>query len=279
VHDGRPLVYLDSAASSQKPRQVLDAMTDYYERHHANVHRGVHTLAEEATALYEGARDKVAAFINAPTARGDLHQELLRGAEPGGQRARLGRASPTASAAATEIVITQMEHHSNIVPWQLTAQRTGAELAWLGLTDDGRLDLSTSTRSSTSAPRSSRSCTSRTSSARSTRSTRSSAPGPRRRRARRRRRLAVRPAPAARRAGARRRLRRVHRPQDARPDRHRRAVGPAELLNELPPFLGGGEMIETVTMEGSTYAPIPHKYEAGTRRSPRRSGSARPSTT
>ena len=130
--DGKPLVYLDSAATSQKPRQVLDAMRDYYEQHNANVHRGVHLLAEEATALYEGARDKVAAFIGAPdrsevvftknaTEALNLVANVLGWA---GRAVGLGPGD--------EIVITEMEHHSNIVPWQLPRQRTGATLRWLG---------------------------------------------------------------------------------------------------------------------------------------------------
>ena len=92
VHGDKPLVYLDNAATSQKPRQVLDALDDYYTRHNANVHRGIHVLAEEATALYEGARDKVAALRQrGRPGRGRLHQELHRGAQPGRQRHRLGR--------------------------------------------------------------------------------------------------------------------------------------------------------------------------------------------
>ncbi len=141
MHDGRQLVYLDSAASSQRPRQVIDAMTDYYENHHANVHRGVHVLAEEATAMFEGARDKVAKFINADRREVIFTKNSSEGINLvanvlgwAGEPHKLRRGD--------RIVITEMEHHSNIVPWQLTARRTGAELSWLGLTDDGRLDLS-----------------------------------------------------------------------------------------------------------------------------------------
>ena len=142
VHDDKPLVYLDNAATSQKPRQVLDALNDYYERHNANVHRGVHVLAEEATALYEGARDKVAAFINAPSRdevifTKNASESLNLVANMLGWADEPYRVDPD-----DEIVITEMEHHSNIVPWQLLAQRTGAKLKWFGLTDDGRLDLS-----------------------------------------------------------------------------------------------------------------------------------------
>ena len=133
MHGGLPLVYLDSANTSQKPRQVLDAMIDHYERHNANVAPGRCTCsAEEATAAYEGGRDKVAAFIDAPSAgRGRLHQERLRGAQPGREHAGLARPALQVGPG-DEIVITEMEHHSNIVPWQLLAQRTGATLRWFG---------------------------------------------------------------------------------------------------------------------------------------------------
>lgn len=135
-------MYLDNAATSQKPRQVLDALNAYYERHNANVHRGVHVLAEEATALYEGARDKVAAFINAPS-RDEVIFTKNASESLNLVANMLGWADePYRVDRETEIVITEMEHHSNIVPWQLLSQRTGAKLKWFGITDDGRLDLS-----------------------------------------------------------------------------------------------------------------------------------------
>jgi hypothetical protein len=142
VHGDKPLVYLDNAATSQKPRRVLDALDDYYEKRNANVHRGIHVLAEEATALYEQARDKVAALIKAPSR--DEVVFTKNSSEALNLVANvLGWAEePYGIRRGDEIVITQMEHHSNIVPWQLTAQRSGARLKWLGLTDDGRLDLS-----------------------------------------------------------------------------------------------------------------------------------------
>ncbi|MFC9020735.1 aminotransferase class V-fold PLP-dependent enzyme, partial [Streptomyces albidoflavus] len=142
IHDGRKLVYLDNAATSQTPRQVLDVLSEYYEQHNANVHRGVHVLAEEATALYEGSRDKVAAFINAPS-RDEVIFTKNASESLNLVANMLGWADePYRVDADTEIVITEMEHHSNIVPWQLLSQRTGAKLKWFGLTDDGRLDLS-----------------------------------------------------------------------------------------------------------------------------------------
>ena len=147
VHDGKPLVYLDNAATSQKPVAVLDAEREYYERHNANVHRGIHVLAEEATAMFEGARTKVAAFIGAAAPEEvvftknaseaiNLVAYAMGNAAASGPRAGRFRLGP-----GDEVVITEMEHHSNIVPWQLLCERTGATLKWFGLTDDGRLDL------------------------------------------------------------------------------------------------------------------------------------------
>ncbi|MER7707382.1 cysteine desulfurase [Kitasatospora sp. NPDC097605] len=264
LHDDKPLVYLDNAATSQKPRQVLDALNAYYERHNANVHRGVHVLAEEATALYEGARDKVAAFVNAPS-RDEVIFTKNASESLNLVANMLGWADePYRVDKDSEIVITEMEHHSNIVPWQLLAQRTGAKLKWFGLTDEGRLDLSdidelitekTKVVSFTLV---------------------SNLLG------------TVNPVEAI-----------VRKAQDvgalvvidasqAAPHMvldvqaleadfvaftgHKMLAptgigvlwGRQELLEDLPPFLGGGEMIETVTMGSSTYAPAPHKFEAGT---------------
>lgn len=135
---GRPLVYLDSAATSQKPRSVIDAMDHFYERSNANVHRGVYELAEEATAALEGSRDKVARFLNARSTREIVFTknatESSNLVAQAWARANLKPGDP--------VVITQMEHHANIVPWhQLVAER-GIELRWIPLTSDGRLDLS-----------------------------------------------------------------------------------------------------------------------------------------
>ena len=136
VH-GRPIVYLDSASSSQKPQAVLDAMDHYYETTHANVHRGVYTIAEEATRLMEEARAKVGRFIGAPSDRGviftkNVTEGLNLVAKTWG-RANLG--------AGDAIVLTQMEHHANIVPWLMLAEETGVELRWIGVTPEGHLDL------------------------------------------------------------------------------------------------------------------------------------------
>ena len=264
LHGDKPLVYLDSAATSQKPRQVLDAMTEYYEQHNANVHRGVHTLAEEATALYEGARDKVAEFVNAPSRdevvfTKNASESLNLVANMLGWADEPYRVGPD-----SEIVITEMEHHSNIVPWQLLAQRTGAKLKWFGLTDDGRLDLSNIDEIITEKTKVVSFVLV------------SNILG------------TVNPVEAI-----------VRRAQDvgalvvidasqAAPHMvldvqaleadfvaftgHKMLAptgigvlwGRQELLEDLPPFLGGGEMIETVSMSSSTYAPAPHKFEAGT---------------
>ena len=136
--DGRPLVYLDSAASTQKPRQVLDAERDFYERHYANVHRAVYPLAEEATAMYEDARAKLAGFVGAadPSSivftRGTTESINLIAHGWGRKVLREG----------DEVLLSQIEHHSNIVPWQFAAAATGATLKFIPLGEDGHLDLS-----------------------------------------------------------------------------------------------------------------------------------------
>jgi cysteine desulfurase/selenocysteine lyase len=137
VH-GKRLVFLDSAASSQKPTQVIEAMSRYYETSHANVHRGVYTIAEEATALYEGSRGKVATFIGAASEREVLFGKnateainLVAGS--------WGRANLRAGDA---ILLTEMEHHANLVPWLMLKDSLGIEIRYLPLTDDGQLDLS-----------------------------------------------------------------------------------------------------------------------------------------
>jgi len=147
VRDGRRLVYLDSGATSQKPVQVLDAEREFYTRHNAAVHRGAHQLAEEATDAYESARATIAAFIGADpdeivftknaTEGINLVAYAMSNAATAGPESARFRIGPGDS-----IVITEMEHHANLVPWQMLAQRTGATLRWLALTDDGRLDLS-----------------------------------------------------------------------------------------------------------------------------------------
>jgi cysteine desulfurase / selenocysteine lyase len=257
VRPGVPLVYLDSAATSQKPLRVLDAMRDYNERHNANVHRGVHTLAEEATALYEGARTKVAAFVGAPDPR-----EIVFTKNSTEALNLLAHVLPFGPG--DEVVITEMEHHSNIVPWQMACERTGATLKWIGLTDDGRLDLTDLDQV----------ITERTKVVAFVHQ--SNLLG------------TVNPVDVIA-----RRAREVgayvvvdgsqsvpHLPVDvstlgvdAIAFTGHKMCGPTgigvlwarlDLLEALPPFLGGGEMIDEVTMAGSTYAAVPHKFEAGT---------------
>ncbi|GAB4570555.1 MAG: cysteine desulfurase [Anaerolineae bacterium] len=137
MHPGVPLVYLDSTASSQKPRQVIDAMSRYYETTHANVHRGIYRLSEEATDAYEAARKKVQAFINAASWREIIFvRNTTEGINLVAQswgRANLGPQDA--------VVVTEMEHHSNIVPWQLLAEMTGVRLLVVPVFDDGTLDL------------------------------------------------------------------------------------------------------------------------------------------
>jgi cysteine desulfurase/selenocysteine lyase len=257
VRPGVPLVYLDSAATSQKPLRVLDAMRDYNEQHNANVHRGIHTLAEEATALYEGARVKVADFVGAADPR-----EIVFAKNSTEALNLMAHVLPFGPG--DDVVITEMEHHSNIVPWQLACQRSGATLKWIPLTDDGRLDLANLDEIIT--PRAKVVSLVHQSNLLGT----------------------VNPvAVVAKRAhdvgavvvvDASQSV--PHMPvdvqalgADAVAFTGHKMCGPTgigalwarlDLLEELPPFLGGGEMIDEVTMEGSTYAAVPHKFEAGT---------------
>ena len=147
VRDGQPLVYLDSANTSQKPRQVLDALADFYERHNANIHRATHQLGEEATQAYEGARGTVAGFIGAAEPAEvvftkNVSEAINLVAYSMGNASAAGSGGRFALGPGDEIVITEMEHHSNIVPWQLLCERTGATLRWFGVTPEGRLDTS-----------------------------------------------------------------------------------------------------------------------------------------
>jgi cysteine desulfurase / selenocysteine lyase len=134
---GKPLAYLDSANTSQKPRQVLEALTDFYERHNANIHRAVYELGEDATARYEGAREKLAGFIGAPDprtvvfTRGTTESINLIAHAWGRKHLRPG----------DEVILTELEHHSNIVPWQLAVRDTGAVLRYVPITEEGLLDL------------------------------------------------------------------------------------------------------------------------------------------
>ncbi len=146
VRGGKPLVYLDSGATSQKPRQVLDAERAFYEQHNAAPHRGAHQLAEEATEAYEGARSRIAGFVGADpqdlvftknaTEALNLVAYAFSNAATAGDYAARFRIGP-----GDEVVVTEMEHHANLVPWQELCRRTGATLRWFGVTDEGRLEL------------------------------------------------------------------------------------------------------------------------------------------
>ncbi len=263
--NGQPLVYLDNASSSHRPVQVLDAEREFIAQHWSNVHRGVHTLSQEATDGYEQARSTVAAFF------GGHHDEIVFtknateaynlvaysfGNARAGERFHLGPGD--------EVCVTEMEHHSNLVPWQMLCERTGATLRWFGLTDDGRLDLTgldelvnertkvlafvhVSNLLGTENPVD----------------------------------VLVR---RAREVGALVLL------DGAQSAPHQsvdvaalgidfyvatghKMLGPSgvgvlwgrkELLDAMPPFMGGGSMIESVQMSGATYAKAPERFEAGT---------------
>jgi cysteine desulfurase / selenocysteine lyase len=270
VRGGQPLVYLDSANTSQKPRQVIDALTDFYERHNANIHRASHQLGEEATAAYEGARIKVARFIGAPDESEVVFTKNISEAinlvaySMGNATSAPAEAERFGLGPGDEILITEMEHHSNIVPWQLLCQRTGATLRWLGVTQDGRLD--TSDLDEKISERTRLVALVHQSNVLGT----------------------INPvAMIAERAHAAGALVLVdaaqsvpHMPVDVTAlgadfvgFTGHKACGPTgigvlwarrELLDAMPPFLGGGEMIESVWMERSTFAAPPHKFEAGT---------------
>ena len=139
---GLPLVYLDSANTSQKPQVVIDTMVDHLERHNANIARAMHTLGAESTEAFESARDKVAAFIGAPEREGVIFTKNVTEALNLLANTFAWADGELRVGPGDEVVITEMEHHSNIVPWQLLTERTGATLRWFGLTDEGELDLS-----------------------------------------------------------------------------------------------------------------------------------------
>ncbi len=137
VRPGVPLVYLDNAATSQKPLSVIDAMSDYYRHYNANVHRGIHKLSERATAAYEDARKRIARFINASS-----HREVIFTRNTTESINLIAYTWARANMKPGEVVLsTGMEHHSNIVPWQILADQTGVEVRWVPVTDDGLLDM------------------------------------------------------------------------------------------------------------------------------------------
>ena len=258
VH-GRPLVYLDNAATTQKPQSVIDALSGYYSTMNANIHRGLHTLAEEATMAYEDVRKQVAAFIGAPSHREivftrNTTESLNLLAYTLGARLRPG----------DEIVLSAAEHHSNLVPWQLVTQRTGAVLRFIELNDDQQIDVDTA-RAVINAN------TRIVSIVHMSNVLGSIAP-------------VAEIAEMARSVGATMIVDAAqsapHIPVDVNDlgadyvafSAHK-MLGPTgvgvlwgrrELLADLDPFLGGGEMISVVTREESSWAALPHKFEAGT---------------
>jgi len=262
IRDGKKLVYLDSGATSQKPLSVIEAESNFYKFHNAAVHRGAHQLAEEATDAFEGARLKVARFLGAQeeeivftksaTESLNLIAYAMGNAEPG---------NPFHLTNKNRIVVTEMEHHANLIPWQQLAARTGAELKWFEVTPEGRLDLS-NIETIISEGTKVVSLTHQ-----------SNVLG------------TINPLEAivkrAHEVGAVVVLDACqsvpHMPIDVTElgvdflafSGHK-AVGPTGVgvvwssqLNELPPFLFGGSMIETVTMTSATWAPAPRKFEAG----------------
>jgi cysteine desulfurase/selenocysteine lyase len=136
VLDREGLVYLDSSATSQTPRAVIDAMTDYYEAHRASVHRGVYPLQVEATELFEGARERIARFVNWGVTETIFTRNVTEALNLVAYSWGTANVGP-----GDRVVITEMEHHSNLVPWQMLCQRTGATLDWVPVDDDGRLRL------------------------------------------------------------------------------------------------------------------------------------------
>jgi cysteine desulfurase/selenocysteine lyase len=258
VHDV-PLVYLDSAASSQRPRSVLDAMRRHYETSHANVHRGAHELSVRATEAYEGSRRTVADYVGVAAeeivfVRGTTEAINLVAGSWG--IANLGQGD--------EVLLTKMEHHSNIVPWQILAERTGARLRFVDVTPEGRLDMADLTRL----------LSGRTRLVGVTHVSNSLG--------------VINPvreiAELAHAAGA---LCLVDGAQgaphllsdvagigcDFYAFSGHKMCGPTgigalwargELLEAMPPYQGGGEMISAVTLDGSSWATVPHKFEAGT---------------
>jgi cysteine desulfurase/selenocysteine lyase len=262
--NGQPLVYLDSANTSQKPRPVLDTLAEHYERHNANVARAMHTLGEESTAAFEGAREKIARFIGAPSTDEVVFTKNASEALNLVPNVLAWAGEPYGVDANDEIVITEMEHHSNIVPWQLLSERTGATLRWFGFTDDGRLDLSnldelinerTKVVSLTYV------------------SNMLGTINPVREIATRAHEVGALVVVDASQAVPQLPVDVSTLGADFVAFTGHKMCGPTgigvlwgryEVLTQLPPFLGGGEMIEVVRMERSTYAPPPHKFEAGT---------------
>lgn len=257
--NGKPLVYLDNGATSQKPKVVLDVLDEYYEKYNANVHRGIHTLSQEATDLMEESRRKIQKFINA---KHDYEIIFTRGTTEGINL--ISNSLRNVLTADDEIIITEIEHHSNIVPWQLLCQRTGAKLKYIPLTAEGILDIEKLDDLLTDKTK--LVCVNQVSNALGvvnpieTIIEKAHAKGAW---------VLIDAAQSA-----------PHTVIDVQamdcdflvfsghkmygPTGIGILYGKEDILNELPPFHGGGEMIKDVTMEVSTYACLPFKFEAGT---------------
>jgi cysteine desulfurase/selenocysteine lyase len=268
VRGGNPLIYLDSGATSQKPRQVLDAERDFYTMHNSAAHRGAHLLGEEATDAYEGARVRVAAFIGADpdeivftksaTEAVNLVAYAMSNAATSGRQAERFRVGP-----GDEILVTEMEHHANLVPWQQLCQRTGATLRWFGVTSEGRLDLSNADELITDA-------TALVAVTHQSNVTGTVPPvGQIAALAHARGALVVTD-------GAQSVPHQGVNVASLGPDflafSAHKMLGPSgigvlwgrrQLLEAMPPFITGGSMIEMVRMEGSTFLPPPERFEAG----------------
>ncbi len=262
VHDGRRLVYLDSAASSQTPRSVIETMDDYYEHHRSNVHRGVYQLATEATDLYERGRNRIAEFVDAPVEGCVFTKnctEAINLVAYSYVRRRLGPDDV--------LLTTQMEHHANLVPWQQAAADAGFEIRYLPVTSDGYLDLDAFPAyiedgrvSFLAVTHMSNVLATVNPVAELARQARDANPSCK---------VLVDGAQSV-----------PHMPvsfRDMGADflafSGHKMLGPTgigvlaadpELLEEMPPFLSGGEMILDVTLQGATWNEVPHKFEAGT---------------
>ncbi len=260
VASGAPLVYLDNGATSQKPESVLQAMDEYYRRYNANVHRGVHTLSEEATTLYEDARAKVARFINARSVNNVI---FTRGTTESINLVAYawGRANLKPG---DEVLITEMEHHANIVPWQIVQEQLGFTLRYVPITDQGLLDLDALDGLLTEKTKLFAFVHA------------SNVVG------------TINPVPElvarARAVGAKVLIDGAqsvpHMPVDMQAldadfyafSSHKMCgptgigvlYGKRELLEAMPPFMGGGDMIREVTLTGSKWNTVPYKFEAGT---------------
>jgi cysteine desulfurase / selenocysteine lyase len=260
VH-GQPLIYFDNAATTQKPRAVVEALRNYYEHDNANVHRGIHELSNRATTAFEAARTRAAQFINARSADQII---FTRGTTEGINLVAQAWGSKHIKAGDT-ILLTEMEHHSNIVPWQLLAERTGAHLVYLPITGDiGLLDMS---RLDECLPRKVKLF------AMTHISNSLGTINPAAELCARARQLGVTTlVDAAQSAG--------HRPIDVQEigcdflvwSGHKMCgptgigvlYGRQEVLEAMPPYQGGGEMILNVEFQRSTWKPAPHRFEAGT---------------